>query len=57
VQCEKISSSKYSYGKTPWQTFRDATHLAHEKQLDSIQGRKGESSSIDNLLSVNKKEV
>jgi Integrase core domain len=27
-------SGKYCFGKTPWQTFLDAKHLAHDKELD-----------------------
>ena len=29
-------SGKYCFGKTPWQTFLDAKHLAQEKQLDRL---------------------
>ena len=31
---ERTHSGKYCYGKTPIETFLDAKHLAHEKQLD-----------------------
>ena len=53
---ERTHSGKYCYGKTPWQTFLDTVHLAHEKQLDSIHWRKAEASSIDNPLLGTKKE-
>src|SRR5205085_225472 len=29
-------SGRYCFGKTPWQTFLDAKHLAQEKQLDRL---------------------
>ena len=29
-------SGKYCFGKTPMQTFLDARHLAHEKELDRL---------------------
>jgi hypothetical protein len=29
-------SGKYCYGKTPWQTFADAKHLAQAKMLDDL---------------------
>ena len=29
-------SGKYCFGKTPWQTFLDAKHIAQEKQLDHL---------------------
>jgi transposase InsO family protein len=29
-------SGRYCFGKTPWQTFLDAKHLAQEKQLDCL---------------------
>jgi hypothetical protein len=32
---ERTHSGRYCYGKTPWQTFLDTKHLAHEKMLDS----------------------
>lgn len=47
---ERTHSGKYCYGKTPWQTFLDTIHLAHEKQLDSTPWRVAEESSIDNPL-------
>ncbi|KAG6558554.1 hypothetical protein RHOW815_001457 [Candidatus Rhabdochlamydia sp. W815] len=28
---ERVHSGKYCYGKTPWQTFQDAKHLAQMK--------------------------
>jgi transposase InsO family protein len=31
---QREHSGKYCYGKTPWQTFLEAKHLAHEKMLD-----------------------
>jgi hypothetical protein len=46
---ERTHSGKYCYGKTPWQTFLDTVHLAHEKQLDSLPWREAEASSVDNL--------
>ena len=30
-------SGKYCFGKTPMQTFLDARHLAHEKELDRVR--------------------
>jgi transposase InsO family protein len=53
---ERTHSGKYCYGKTPWQTFLDTIHLAHEKQLDSISWRVAEASSVDNPLLGSKKE-
>lgn len=31
---ERTHSGRYCFGKTPWQTFLDSRHLAHEKMLD-----------------------
>ena len=33
---ERPHSGKYCFGKTPLQTFLDAKHLSHEKQLDRM---------------------
>lgn len=33
---ERAHSGKYCFGKTPWETFRDSAHLAHEKMLDRL---------------------
>src|SRR5215469_4664050 len=33
---ERAPSGKYCFGKTPWQTFRDAAPLAQEKMLDRL---------------------
>jgi transposase InsO family protein len=33
---ERPHSGKHCYGKTPWQTFLDAKHLAKEKNLSSL---------------------
>jgi transposase InsO family protein len=33
---ERAHSGKYCFGKTPLATFRDSTHLAHEKMLDRL---------------------
>ena len=33
---ERAHSGKYCFGKTPWQTFRDAAPLAQEKMLDRL---------------------
>ena len=33
---QRTHSGKYCYGKTPMETFRDAKHLAKEKELDSL---------------------
>ncbi|KAG6558555.1 hypothetical protein RHABOEDO_000329 [Candidatus Rhabdochlamydia oedothoracis] len=33
---ERVHSVKYCYGKTPWQTFQDAKHLAQMKMLDTL---------------------
>ena len=33
---QREHSGKYCYGKTPWQTFLDSKHLAHEKMLDQL---------------------
>ena len=33
---ERPHSGKHCYGKTPWQTWLDAMHLAKEKQLDHL---------------------
>jgi transposase InsO family protein len=35
---QRPHSGKYCFGKTPMQTFLDAKHLAHEKQLDRVSG-------------------
>lgn len=35
---QRPHSGKYCFGKTPLQTFMDARHLAHEKQLDRLSG-------------------
>lgn len=32
---ERPHSGKYCYGKTPWQTFQDARHIALEKNIQS----------------------
>jgi transposase InsO family protein len=32
---ERTHAGRYCYGKTPWQTFLETQHLAHEKMLDS----------------------
>jgi hypothetical protein len=34
---QRTHSGKYSFGKTPLQTFRDSKHLADAKMLDQIQ--------------------
>lgn len=34
---ERTHSGKYCFGKTPWQTFMDAKHLAEEKMLEKLQ--------------------
>ncbi len=33
---ERVHSGKYCYGKTPWQTFQGAKHLAQMKMLDTL---------------------
>lgn len=33
---ERVHSGKYCYGKTPWQTFQEAKHLAQGKMLDTL---------------------
>lgn len=37
---ERTHSGKHCYGKTPWQTFLDAKHLALDKQLDALPWQK-----------------
>ena len=32
---ERLHSGRYCYGKTPWQTWQESKHLAHEKMIDS----------------------
>lgn len=32
---ERPHSGRYCYGKTPWQTWQESKHLAHEKMIDS----------------------
>lgn len=32
---ERTHSGRYCYGKTPWQTWQESKHLAHEKNLNS----------------------
>jgi transposase InsO family protein len=33
---QRTHSGKYCYGKTPWQTLEDSTHLALQKQVDEL---------------------
>ena len=33
---ERSHSGKHCYGKTPWQTWEDAKHLAKDKQLNHL---------------------
>lgn len=47
---ERTHSGKYCFGKTPWQTFMDAKHLAWEKQIDGVIWREGEASDLANPL-------
>lgn len=47
---ERTHEGKYCFGKTPWQTFMEAKHLAFEKQIKNVPWRAGEASSIDNTL-------
>lgn len=37
---ERTHSGKYCFGKTPWQTFLDSKHLAHEKHIATLAWQK-----------------
>ncbi|KAG6558632.1 hypothetical protein RHABOEDO_000500 [Candidatus Rhabdochlamydia oedothoracis] len=43
----------YCYGKTPWQTFQDAKHLAQMKMLDTLH----QIDTVNEVLSVNSSSV
>ncbi|KAG6558687.1 hypothetical protein RHABOEDO_001475 [Candidatus Rhabdochlamydia oedothoracis] len=50
---ERVHSGKYCYGKTPWQTFQDAKHLAQMKMLDTLH----QIDIVNEVLSVNSSSV
>ncbi|KAG6558559.1 hypothetical protein RHOW815_001452 [Candidatus Rhabdochlamydia sp. W815] len=50
---ERVHSGKYCYGKTPWQTFQDAKHLAQMKKLDTLH----QIDTVNEVLSVNSSSV
>lgn len=50
---ERVHSGKYCYGKTPWQTFQDAKHLAQMKMLDTLH----QVDTVNEVLSVKSSSV
>lgn len=50
---ERVHSGKYCYGKTPWQTFQDAKHLAQMKMLDTLH----EIDIVNEVIPVNSSSV
>ncbi|QYF49189.1 hypothetical protein RHABOEDO_001477 [Candidatus Rhabdochlamydia oedothoracis] len=50
---ERVHSGKYCYGKTPWQTFQDAKHLAQMKMLDILH----QIDTVNEVLPVNSSSV
>jgi transposase InsO family protein len=50
---ERVHSGKYCYGKTPWQTFQEAKHLAQMKMLDTLH----EIDIVNEVIPVNSSSV
>jgi hypothetical protein len=50
---ERVHSGKHCYGKTPWQTFQDAKHLAQMKMLDTLH----EIGIVNEVMTVNSSSV
>ncbi|KAG6558620.1 hypothetical protein RHABOEDO_000942 [Candidatus Rhabdochlamydia oedothoracis] len=50
---ERVHSVKYCYGKTPWQTFQYAKHLAQMKMLDTLY----QVDTVNEVLPVNSSSV
>jgi len=54
---ERPHSGKHCYGKTPYQTFLDAKHIAYEKTIDELTVENSDACNKEDIFIFNKNEI